>query len=185
MHEITPQALKLLKDQGVTDGEIEELRRTGRIERIDSEADATISIGANELGTFEFSPQVLDKLRRFHRFIPKATRDQIELASGVDLDGDGRIGGAAGAGAPVPAGTPNPSIPSPVTPASAARQRTSASDHEHVTSTSHDYRPSSAMPQHGATSDGPFVERSAGRSLIPWVVLLVAIGGAVWLIMQR
>lgn len=105
MHEITPQLEQVLRAQGLDDVQIDELRRTGRIQRADDAGNtATVELDASDGAaashvvldgaqlTAELHPEALEKLRRFHRFMPAETIDGVERATGQDVDGDGRIG---------------------------------------------------------------------------------------------
>lgn len=47
----------------------------------------------------EIPPETVEQRRRFHRFIPRDARHQLEAATGEDIDGDGHVG-ASPAGAP-------------------------------------------------------------------------------------
>lgn len=162
MHDIPEHAEQLLRSQGVTDAELDELRRTGRLER--SDGTTSISIDSTQLTPAQIPQQTLDQLRRFHKLIPKAQRDQIELATGQDIDGDGRI--AAGSHA----------APTPVDGANA---------HEHVARSTHGYSQGSAAP---ATSSGPFVgetRRRAGSALLKLLLAVVVVVAVVAYLLPR
>jgi hypothetical protein len=169
MHEIPPQAEALLRAQGITDAELDELRRTGRLDRSDG-AGATITINSQQVSGATIPPETLAHLRRFSRFIPKAQRDQIELATGQDIDGDGRIAGGAAATATSSTSGPDIGVP--------------ASAHDHVNESTHGYVPSQAMPGARKTS-GPFVQQQrAGSRLLPMLLVLLVAGAVVYLVVR-
>ena len=179
MHQIPPQVEALLRAQGVGDDELEELRRTGRLERRSADGSSSISIQASDLddveaGTMQLDPAVLDKLQRFNRFIPAAARANLEVLTGVDLDGDGRIGdGSAQAAAHRSDAARTADEPS----------GTTAPAHEHVTRATHGHVPSGAMPG-SSNVDGPFVQQRRSGS-VAWILLaLVAVGAVAYLVMR-
>jgi len=114
MHEIPPEAEAMLREHGVTDAELQELRRTGSIQRQDDAGSSfevrfaastsiagdmsanTIVLDDGSLAAAQFTPEVLAQLRRFHRFIPAESRHHLELALETDIDGDGHVGPAPG-----------------------------------------------------------------------------------------
>ena len=163
MHEIPPQAEALLRAQGITDAELDELRQTGRLDRSDG-AGATITINSQQLSGATIPPGTLEQLRRFSRFIPREQRDQIELATGQDIDGDGHVAGVIGlSGSDV--GVP-------------------ASAHDHVSESTHGYVPSQAMPG-GQKTSGPFVQQQrAGSRLLPMLLVLLVAGAVVYLVVR-
>lgn len=111
MHELTPEVVRRLKAHGMSDADIDELRRTGSVQHVKSVGgNVSFSINGTEIDSVDLDPTTLEALRQFNRFIPNAARDQIELATGQDLDGDGQIGGT-GAANPAPARQPAPSQP--------------------------------------------------------------------------
>lgn len=163
MHEIPPPAEALLRAQGITDAELDELRRTGRLDRSDG-AGATITINSQQVSGTTIPPETLEQLRRFSRFIPKAQRDQIELATGQDIDGDGHIAGAI--------------------PPSGSDVGAPASAHDHVSESTHGYVPSQSMPGAQKTS-GPFVQQQrAGSRLLPVLLVLLAAGAVVYFVVR-
>jgi hypothetical protein len=154
MHEIPPPAEALLRAQGITDAELDELRRTGRLDRSDG-AGATITINSQQVSGTTIPPETLEQLRRFSRFIPKAQRDQIELATGQDIDGDGHIAGA---------------IPP------------SGSD---VGESTHGYVPSQSMPGAQTTSGPFVQQQRAGSRLLPMLLVLLVAGAVVVYLVVR
>ena len=168
MHEINPQVEQLLRAQGLGDAEIEQLRTTGRVERadgtggsitIDATPDLTttssvVTIDGSKVAG-QIPPEALEKLRKFHRFMPAGTIDQLERATGQDIDGDGRIGGAEDA--------PHETV------AEATSARIPTGEH----------RTSGAMP---GQQGGPFVEHNPGRKLLGMLVpLIIVLGAVAWL----
>lgn len=118
MHEIPPLAEQMLRAQGVTDAELDQLRRTGTLQRLDDQGrsiditlasspgttaeSASITVDGIELSGAALPPAALEKLRRYHRFLPDNVVQNLELATGEDIDGDGQIGGGGSNPAPPP-----------------------------------------------------------------------------------
>ncbi len=166
MHAIPPMAEQLLRAQGVTDAELDELRRTGTLRRGDGSgnsidiqvADGTpstmqassISVDGISLNGAAIPPAAIEKLKRYHRFMPDHVVQNLELATGQDIDGDGQIGG----------GGSNPAPPSYAT------------------------RTSGAMPTDAGTGDGPFVQKRAGGKLLPIVLALLALGAVAYFVFR-
>jgi hypothetical protein len=174
-------AEQLLRAQGVTDAELDELRRTGTLRRAD-DTGATIDVRVGSDGApagagtavdasavwidgmmssgAAIPPEAIEKLRRFHRFIPDHVIQNLELATGQDIDGDGQIGG----------GGSNPAPPS-------------AHARSHVTQATHGQTVSGAMP--GQAADGPFVKERTILKPLPVAIVLLAIAGAVVFLLAR
>ena len=151
-------AEQVLRAQGFTDAEIEELRRTGQVERAD-DSGATVSINAAQLGAGQVPPETIEMLRRFKRFIPKDTLHQVERATGEDIDGDGHVGTPGAAGSTAATAAPvDPTAPSRIHPASGA------------------------LPT--GPSGGPFVQRTRGASLLPAIVLIALAAAAVYFLVR-
>lgn len=177
MHEIPPLAEQLLRAQGVTDAEFDELRRTGTLRRgdgsgatidirIDERGNATMQSSASSASAHGISlngaslpPEALEKLKRYHRFMPDHVIQNIELATGQDIDGDGQIGGGG-------------TNPAPPTTAASAAAITSAASRR-------------AMPTGARTGDGPFVRKRTGGKLLPIVLVLLALGAVVAYLVVR
>lgn len=168
MHQIPPMAEQLLRAQGVTDAELDELRRTGTLRRADGSgnsidiqvADGTsatmqassISVDGISLNGAAIPPEAIEKLKRYHRFMPDHVIQNLELATGQDIDGDGQVGG----------GGTNPAPPSVAGTTGRAETTTSPS--------------SGAMPS-SASGAGPFVGGSpdAKSPLLPIVLTLLVL----------
>lgn len=190
MHEIPPMAEQLLRAQGVTDAELDELRRTGTLRRSDGSgnsidiqvSDGTpatvqasgITVDGISLNGASIPPAAIEKLKRYHRFMPDHVIQNIELATGQDIDGDGRIGGGG-------------SNPAPPTYAKFATGSTPA--HAHVGEPTHGYQVSGATPTSTTTTstettDGPFVQKRIGGKLLPLVLMLLALGAVAYLVLR-
>ena len=158
MHELPDHIVATLREQGVTDAEIDELRRTGSIAR--SDGATTFSLSASSMNAAQIPPEALEQLKQFHQFVPDSALTQLETMSGQDLDGDGVIG--------APGVTPDTRSQGMPT---ALQNSTARHAHHNV---------SGAMP-----GSGPFVQkRSTGMSLL-WCVAFVAIGGAIAFVFLR
>ncbi len=188
MHEIPPLAEQLLRAQGVTDAEFDELRRTGTLRRadgtgatiditLDGQGNATMqssattaSVDGISLNGASLPPEALEKLKRYHRFMPDHVIQNLELATGQDIDGDGQIGG----------GGSNPAPPTYGATASAG----AAPAHAHVASQTHGANVSGAMPTGAGTTDGPFVQKRVGGTLVPIVLVLLALGAVAYFVIR-
>lgn len=187
MHEIPPLAEQLLRAQGVTDAEFDELRRTGTLRRADGTG-ATVDIRLDGLGNATMAhtsshstedislngatlpPEALEKLKRYHRFMPDHVIQNIELATGQDIDGDGQIGGGG-------------SNPAPPTYGATASGGTTMA-HAQVGGTTHELPASGAMPTADETTDGPFVQKRVGGKLLPLVLVLLALGAVAYFVLR-
>ncbi|MCW2921736.1 MAG: hypothetical protein JWL76_1610 [Thermoleophilia bacterium] len=184
MHEIPPLAEQLLRAQGVTDPEFDELRRTGTLRRadgsgatmditLDGQGNATMQQSSSHstedisLNGATLPPEALEKLKRYHKFMPDHVIQNIELATGQDIDGDGKIGG----------GGSNPPPPSYGATAGATSGSTMAA-------TSSAIPASGAMPTGTETTDGPFVQKRVGGKLFPIVLVLLALGAVAYFVVR-
>ena len=173
MHEIPPLAEQLLRAQGVTDAEFEELRRTGTLRRadgtgatidiqLDGQGNATMqsssasTVDGISLNGATLPPEALEKLKRYHRFMPDHVIQNLELATGQDIDGDGQVGGGG-------------SNPAPPTYGTAAGANSAAA---------------AAIPTGTATADGPFVQKRVGGKLLPIVLVLLAVGAVAYFVIR-
>ncbi len=97
MHWIPPRIVALLRAQGVTDSELDELRRTGRVERTSADGTTKLAVELDDFqapdrGRTSLDPAVLQQLQRSRGLLPADALDELEELTGTDLDGDGRIG---------------------------------------------------------------------------------------------
>lgn len=192
MHEIPQLAERLLRAQGVTDAELDELRRTGTLRRGDEAGNSidiqvadddpataaaqvnAISIDGIVLNGATIPPAALDKLKRYHRFMPDHIVQNIELAIGQDIDGDGQVGGGGSNPAPRRTGATG----------AGAITTGSVPAHPHVSETTHGYQVSGAMPTGTGTTDGPFVQKRVGGKLLPIILVLLAVGAVAYFLLR-
>ena len=168
----------MLRTQGVSDVELDELRRTGSIQRADGASSiqvemahagdpTAVSMGAVHVDGItmmpgQIPPEAIERLRQFHTFMPKDAVHQLETMSGQDIDGDGVVGVPGTLGTAGMAGVPaaNATTGSNGLPA--------AVDSANARTAQHDA--SGAMP-----GQGPFVEKHGGAKLLPITLAIGAI----------
>ncbi|MEO6866481.1 MAG: hypothetical protein ABI200_00490 [Gaiellales bacterium] len=177
MHELSPQFEQMLRAQGLGSAEIEELRRTGRFDRCD-EAGNTLLVNVQSATGPEmvingrryegegttFTPAALEQLRRFHKLIPRAVRDEIERTTGQDIDGDGHVGPAAGASS---------NVRSPRTANASSAWQDQAGDGRAAwgdENAAHHHPSESGPAQRVSTSSGPFMSTPPSGRLSWWFV---------------
>lgn len=173
MYEIPPHLEQLLRTRGVDDAQLDELRRTGRLKgddgagnafAVDIESTEHASMTLNgmtfEAAQVEISPEALQMLQRFHRFIPRSALESLEMTTGTDIDGDGHVGRPAGSHH---SDAGSGSVVDAAKEAYLTRARTDR-----------------------ATTGDPFVTASAGRSLGMWLLaaLLIAAAVAIYLLLR-